>query len=63
MADEKEHDEPATGAERREQDPRKPSSLPGPNRFPQTRVGEALAPGTVPDEDREKREEQEDEED
>ncbi len=33
-----------------------PSSLPGPNRFPDARrVGEALAPGTVPDDERERR--------
>jgi hypothetical protein len=34
-----------------------PSSLPGPNRFPnRARYGEALAPGTIPDEERKERE-------
>ncbi len=37
-----------------------PSSLPGPNRFPDAnRFGEALAPGTIPDEEREERERRE----
>jgi hypothetical protein len=36
---------------------RKPQDLPGPNRQAEiTRVGEALAPGTVPDEERQERE-------
>ncbi|MGE5362140.1 MAG: hypothetical protein ACM3NQ_24245 [Bacteroidales bacterium] len=34
-----------------------PETLPGPNREAEiTRVGEALAPGTVPDEERQERE-------
>ena len=34
-----------------------PTSLPGPNRFPDmNRFGEALAPGTIPDEERKQRE-------
>ncbi len=40
-------------------EPKEPSSLPGPNRFPDTaRYGEALAPGTIPDDERKERERQ-----
>ena len=40
-----------------EPEPKTPSHLPGPNRFPNTaRYGEALAPGTIPDEERKERE-------
>ncbi len=38
-------------------EPKSPSSLPGPNRFPdKQRYGEALAPGTIPDDERKERE-------
>ncbi len=37
--------------------PKSPGELPGPNREAETtRVGEALAPGTVPEEERKERE-------
>lgn len=43
-------------------EPKDPSALPGPNRQADTdRYGEALAPGTVPDDERKKRERRTDE--
>ncbi len=43
-----------------EPEPKDPASLPGPNRqYDRARYGEALAPGTIPDEEREKLERQE----
>ncbi len=54
MSEEK---DPAAGGRHAPSEAEKsPSSLPGPNRFPDTdRYGEALAPGTIPDEERKKR--------
>jgi hypothetical protein len=55
MTDEKNH--ARQRQERTEPEPKTPSNLPGPNRFPNTaRYGEALAPGTIPDEERRRRE-------
>ena len=55
MAGEKDH--ARTGRPQPQPEPKTPSSLPGPNRFPRTdRFGEALAPGTIPDEERKERE-------
>ncbi len=59
MTDEKDH--ARRRPEHHEPDPKEkqPSSLPGPNRFPKTaRYGEALAPGTIPDEERKEREQE-----
>jgi hypothetical protein len=58
MTDEKNHARQRPG--RPEPEPKTPSNLPGPNRFPNTaRYGEALAPGTIPDDERKKRESEE----
>ncbi len=58
MTDEKDHAGPRhTPAP---EPPKSPSSLPGPNRFPDTaRYGEALAPGTIPEDEKKEREETE----
>ncbi len=56
MIEEKDH---ARQPSRQHPEP-KPADLPGPNRRAEiTRVGEALAPGTVPDEERLERERRE----
>jgi hypothetical protein len=54
MNDEKDHARhPSTPSHA----PKSPDALPGPNREAEiTRVGEALAPGTVPEEERKERE-------
>ncbi len=55
MTEEKNHAKQRPGEQQPE--PKEPSSLPGPNRFPDTtRYGEALAPGTIPEEERQERE-------
>ncbi len=57
MTEEKNHARPRPAEQRPE--PKEPSSLPGPNRFPDTtRYGEALAPGTIPEDERKERERQ-----
>ncbi len=57
MSDEQDH---AGGRRGPSEVEKSPSSLPGPNRFPDTdRYGEALAPGTIPDEERKERKEKE----
>ncbi len=57
MTDEKNHARPRPPRPRPE--PKEPDTLPGPNRQHDTaRYGEALAPGTIPDEERKERERQ-----